>query len=320
MAAFHPETGITPLCLDTEEDQATLLRVLQTPFEHIYTLSPDGMTYLEPPLLRGTPERSWDSFDAFLEREGPEAVQKQKLQTLCRLHPNDGALAKKFKHYSDNTSKFKKIREIFGEGSKYHPNQLIGKRCLPLQGLCQMEPMYKLACKISDLQCLHNQGRLGMDPFDFIRWRVMKKAASMLVKPGDTPRGFLRSIVYKLGDDCNEVNGKAYEDSVMRQAALLSARERHLLNSYGPKKKFIKSVGRQTQLPFRPVIRNIRRQAPRLLSADVRNSAPKASTVQTRRDEAQRAQRARRNAVPSIYTGINDYRARQQAQRRKNEH
>ncbi|UKZ64150.1 uncharacterized protein TrAtP1_005369 [Trichoderma atroviride] len=55
MAAFHPETGITHLCLDNEEDQATLLRVLQTPFEQIYKLSPDGKTYLEPPLLRGTP-------------------------------------------------------------------------------------------------------------------------------------------------------------------------------------------------------------------------------------------------------------------------
>lgn len=55
MAAFHPETGLTPLCLDTEEDQATLLRVLQTPFEQVYRLSPDGKTYLEPHLLRGTP-------------------------------------------------------------------------------------------------------------------------------------------------------------------------------------------------------------------------------------------------------------------------
>lgn len=187
-----------------------------------------------------------------------------------------------------------------------------------------MEPMYKLACKISDLQCLQNQGQLGMDPFDFIRWRVIKKAASMLVKPGDTPKSFLRTIIYRLGDDCNGVNGKAYEDSVMRQAALLSARERHLLNSYGPKKRFIKSVGRQAHLPFRPAIRNVQRRIPRLLSVDVRNSIPQASTAQARRNEAQRAQQARRNAVPSVYNGVNDYRARQQqrqqAQRRENEH
>lgn len=188
-----------------------------------------------------------------------------------------------------------------------------------------MEPMYKLACKISDLQCLQNQGKLGMDPFDFIRWRVIKKAASMLIMPGDTPKSFLRSIVYRLGDDTNDLKGKGYEDTVMRQAALLSARERHLLNSYGPKKKFIKSVGRQTHLPFRPAIRNVQRQTPRLSSADVRNSAPKASTAQARRNEAQRAQRARRNAVPSVYNGVNDYRARQQqrqrqqAQQRENE-
>ncbi|KAM0518061.1 hypothetical protein ACHAPE_004464 [Trichoderma viride] len=323
MAAFHPETGITHLCLDDEEDQATLLRVLQTPFEQIYKLSPDGKTYLEPHLLRGTPESSWDSLNAFLEREGPEAVMKQEAQALCRLDPNNEALVKKLKHLSDNASKFKKIREIFGEGGRYHPNQIIGKRCLPPQGLCQMEPMYKLACKISDLQCLKNQGKLAMDPFDFIRWRVMKKAASMLVMPGDTPKSFLRSIVYRLGDDTNDLKGKGYEDTVMRQAALLSARERHLLNSYGPKKKFIKGVGRQTHLPFRPVIRNVQRQTPRLLSADVRNSAPMASTAQARRNEAQRAQRARRNVVPSVYKGVNDYRARQQqrqqAQQRENE-
>lgn len=55
MAAFHQTTGITPLCLDTEEDVATLERLLMTPFEQVYKLSPDGKTYVEPRLLLGTP-------------------------------------------------------------------------------------------------------------------------------------------------------------------------------------------------------------------------------------------------------------------------
>ncbi|KAK6448921.1 hypothetical protein FP744_10005171 [Trichoderma asperellum] len=310
MAAFHQTTGITPLCLDTEEDVATLERLLMTPFEQVYKLSPDGKTY----------ESSWDSLDALLARQDPEAEKKREAHAHLQRNPNDKALQKIFKHYSDNSSKFKKIRDIFGEHGRYHPNQLIGKRCLPEQGLCQMEAMYKLACKISDLQCLQNNGQLMMDPFDFIRWRVIKKAASLLVMPGDTPKPFLRSIVYRLGDDCNDVKGKIYEDSVMRQAALLSARERNLLNSYGPRKKFIKGGGRQTHLPFRRVIRNVQARRPRLLSGDVNNGTSEAPRVPARQVEGQRA---RPNAVPPIYTGINDYRARQQqrlqAQRREND-
>lgn len=169
-----------------------------------------------------------------------------------------------------------------------------------------MAPMYKLACKITDLQCLRDRGNLLMDPFDFIRWRVIKKAASLLFMPGDTLK--TRSIVCKLGDDGSDAKGKIYEDSVMRQAALLSARERNLLNSYGPKKRFIKSGGRQTHLPFRSVNRDVQRQRPRLLSSDVINSTP-ASRAPARRVEGQRV---RHNAAPPIYTGVNDYRARQQ--------
>lgn len=206
------------------------------------------------------------------------------------------------------------------ENGKYHPNQIIGKRCLPPQGLCQMEQMYKLACKITDLQHLRDQGDLIMDPFDFIRWRVIKKAASLLVKPGDTPKSFLRTIVYRLGDDANNSKSKIYEDSVMRQAALLSARKRNLINSYGPKKRFTKSGGRQTHLPFRPVIRNVRAWRPRLLSSDANNNSPEVPLAPARHVETQRAQR---NAAPPIYTGVNDYRARQhqrqRAQQRENE-
>ncbi|KAL6894794.1 hypothetical protein GGI43DRAFT_386379 [Trichoderma evansii] len=310
MAALHQTTDVSLLSLDNEEDIATLKRLLMTPFEQVYKLSPDGKTF----------EGSWDSLDTFLARQAPEAEEKRAAHARLQLDPNNKKLQKEFKHYSDNSSKFKKIREIFGEGGRYHPNQIIGKRCLPLQGLCQMEPMYKLACKITDLQCLQDRGELLMDPFDFIRWRIIKKAVSLLVKPGDTPKSFLRSIVYRLGDDCNGVKGKIYEDSVMRQAALLSARGRNLLNSYGPKKRFIKAGGRQAHLPFRPVIRNDQRQRPRLLSSDVINNTSEASQASARWVEGQRA---RHNAAPPIYTGVNDYRARQkqlqQAQQRQNE-
>jgi hypothetical protein len=98
--------------------------------------------------------------------------------------------------------------------------------------------MYRLACKISDLQHLKEIGELAMDPFDFIRWRIMKKAASLLVKPGDSPKNFLRTIIYKLCDDTKDPKGKVYQDSVMRRAVLLSARKRNHLGHYGSKKKF----------------------------------------------------------------------------------
>ncbi|UKZ78915.1 hypothetical protein TrVFT333_006662 [Trichoderma virens FT-333] len=256
-------------------DEVKLRAVLKTPYDRVYRLSPDGSTFLEP-------ESSWDSLDRYLEGQAPEAVMKDEAHKRLLLNPNDKTLKDAHKHYSDNSSKFKKIREIFGEGSKYHPNQLIAK-----------------------------QGELAMDPFDFIRWRIIKKAGSLLEKPGDTPKNFIRTVVYKLCDpDSQAAGAKVYHDSVMRQAVLLSAAQRNHLGNYGSKGKHRKnSATQQRPLPYREAVP---RQRARLSRDDVVDNRPEASRALAR--PVQR--RARPAAGPPIYAGVNAFRAGQQQRQR----
>ncbi|KAL6823196.1 hypothetical protein V8C40DRAFT_32098 [Trichoderma camerunense] len=110
--------------------------------------------------------------------------------------------------------------------------------------------MYRLACKISDLQHLYNTGNLLMDPFDFIRWRIIKKVGSLLANPWDNPKKFIRTVVYKLADDSELTGTKTYQDSVMRYAVLLSAAQRNHLGSYGHKSKNRKKTLKQKTLPY----------------------------------------------------------------------
>lgn len=41
--------------IDEDADEVTLRKLLKIPTEKVYKFSPDGKTYLEPWLLRGTP-------------------------------------------------------------------------------------------------------------------------------------------------------------------------------------------------------------------------------------------------------------------------
>ena len=49
------EIDTAPPTIGTPKDAATLRALLKTPFESVYKISPDGSTFLEPLLLRGTP-------------------------------------------------------------------------------------------------------------------------------------------------------------------------------------------------------------------------------------------------------------------------
>ncbi|RFU79384.1 hypothetical protein TARUN_2839 [Trichoderma arundinaceum] len=244
--------------------------------------------------------------------QDPEARKKEEAQERLKTDPTDKGAKMALKRHSDNSSKFIKIREIFGEDSRYHPNQIIGKAYLPRGGLCQKEPMYRLACKISDLQHLHRTGELAMDPFDFIRWRILKKAASLLPKPGDNPKEFLRSLIYRLSDDSDDGKSKVYQDSVMRQAVLLSAQQRNQLGSYGRKRKGGRN-GAVWQLPliYKGTVLPQRPQSSKLLSSDVDNG-PEAPPARAPAPARRIERRARRAGTPPVYAGVNAFRARQQ--------
>ncbi|KAL6859531.1 hypothetical protein J3F83DRAFT_749283 [Trichoderma novae-zelandiae] len=229
------------------------------------------------------------------------------------------------KRYRDNSSKYKKIKEVFGEQSRYHPNQILGKDYLPPGGFCQKEPMYRLACKISDLKHLHRKGALAMDPFDFIRWRILKKAASFMLSPGDNPKNSIRTIVYKLCDDSGDIQSRAYQDSVMRQAVLLSAAQRNHLGNYGPRGRQRKFwLTDQRDLPYGAVVSP---QKSRLTEEDVvdhRSESPVPLAGRAQHHVTARARpRVTAAARTPIYSGVNAFRAQQQqrreAQRRREE-
>ncbi|KAL7815599.1 hypothetical protein V8C26DRAFT_435755 [Trichoderma gracile] len=288
------EINTAPPTIGTPQDAATLRELLKTPYDSVYKLSADGRTFLEPLLLRGTPNPSWDSLVEFLDRQEPESEKKREVAYLSQLNPRDKALRASLKRYRDNSSKFKKIREIFGEHSRYHPNQLFAKEYLPEGGLCQMEQMYRVACKISDLKHLHRTGALAMDPFDFIRWRLIKKAASFMRNPGDNPKTSIRTLVYKLCDDSVGVLSRPYQDSVMRHAVLMSAAQRNHLSAYGPR-------GRTRKYWL----------------SDQRNSPYSSRAFRRSQRHAAALARARAAAASTgpVYTGVNAFRAQQQQRR-----
>lgn len=271
--------------------------------------------YTAPDSLRGVPieriketgaywERTWDSLDAFIAHEDEERSLKEQYQARRDAEPNNVTIQKRAKFHQDNMSKHFKIREIFGDHSPYHPNQLVAKRHLPVEGLCQKELMYRVACKISDLKILNEKGSLAMDAWDFIRWRIGLKIAERINHLGENGKRFVRTIIYKLCDEDKQATSGGYEDSIMRQAVLISARYQNRISSF--KTKGTAEPG-GSQPPFTGKHR-VRRSRHRS------NNTQHETTVATRQEERQE-RRARLAAQTGSYQGVNAFRAMQKNKR-----
>ncbi|KAK5994396.1 hypothetical protein PT974_04870 [Cladobotryum mycophilum] len=316
---------------DEEERKARLerltklRRVLQTPPDQIFKVSSDGQTYLEPAMLRGVPvakldekspywQRSWASLDKLLEKQAPEAEMKEAARRRLLVDPKNAGLLKEHKRLCDNSSKFIKIREVFGPNGRYHPNQLVGKQHLPARGLCQMEEMYKLACKISDMQELHRRGELKMDPFDFIRWRIVKLASGFLKFIGQKSTN-IKTIISNLGG-YEDPKLEIYQDPFMREAVILSATYRGRTNCYGSRGK----KGRNASAPLKatpyplPPGTEISRSRVRAASSGAETIAntPIAKEEETEEKGSKLPTRPRVQYQSTGYTGVNGYRAKQQ--------
>lgn len=198
-------------------------------------------------------------------------------------------------------SKHVKIREIFGAYSPYHPNQLVAKRHLPAKGLCQKELMYRVACKISDLKVLNDKGSLAMDAWDFIRWRIGLKIAERMSHPGQNGKNFVRTIIYKLCDEAKETVLGGYEDTVIREAVLLSARYQGRISSF-------KIKGTAEPKSSRPSITGMHcAKRRRRRRSDISPPEPRAAV----REEERQERRARLAAQTGGYQGVNAFRAMQ---------
>ncbi|KAI1032979.1 hypothetical protein LB504_006610 [Fusarium proliferatum] len=286
--------------------------MLHTPWSDVYRISPDGQKYISPQCLLGTPvpkitEDSdywmprWRSLESYLAQEDSEEKRKRDSKERLRLDPHNKDLAKTHKLHMDNVSKQRKIREIFGHDSPYHPNQLVSKHHLPTNGLCEQELMYKLACKVSDLRVLHHKGELAMDPWDFLRWRIAKKIQSNFTMSAPSGRDIIKRIIFSICEDSSSKSAsKDYEDPKLRAAIIRSAGYQGRLASFckpGDKNRITKIKTKAT---------GIGRTTQRRSKADPVPSARNREPALSRSDKRQT-----RSAQPSTYGGVNAYRAQQ---------
>lgn len=242
--------------------------------------------------------RNWLSLDDYLSKEELEEALKRESKERLTIAPSE-ARKKEAKLHQDNVSKHRKIREIFGNDQSHHPNQVISKRYLPSQGLCEQEVMYLLGCKVFDFQVLAVKGKLTMDPWDFVRWRVGRLyVQKRRFNPGSNAPD-VKSII-------NNITSERSEDPLFRQAILYSAHLQGKSSSYGSKKKtvpyFINGEEQTgSQLRAGRVVLAGRPRAP--ASTQMRK------TPYMDRDAIRREKRARlAESHPSTYQGVNAYR------------
>ncbi|RCI15834.1 hypothetical protein L249_2484 [Ophiocordyceps polyrhachis-furcata BCC 54312] len=234
-------------------------------------------------------EPNWASVEDFLAGEEHEEKEKRKYKELADGNPSNKIYAEKYKNHLDNVSKFRRIRDIFGPGSTYHPNQLVAKCHLPPAGLCEKEIMYRLACKVSELRTLQEKRYLIMDPWDFLRWRIATKVQEHLSHPGDRAHSFIKSVIMRLWDANDGSNRNTYADPFMRKAAMLAADLSNCSKRYNKGK-----TGR------RPTKKS---------TTGLKRGRPKAPTLEEAREAKRRARRERLAAQPAtqIYSGVNAF-------------
>ncbi|KAF4465015.1 acyl- thioesterase ii [Fusarium albosuccineum] len=222
-------------------------KMLRTPWQEVIAISKDGKKYTAPESLKGTPvekltedgpnwKPTWDSLNGYMALEYEEERLKKESSARLKVNPDSKSALAAHKLHQDNVSKHRRIRDIFGPKTSYHPNQLVSGRHLPDEGLCQKELMYRIACKVNDLRVLHERGKLTMDPWDFFRWRISKKISAVVNSPLASAQDNLRTIIYRICEDggSNSMT-KQYEDPLLRAAILQSAVIQNRLNSFNAK-------------------------------------------------------------------------------------
>ncbi|KAF4961055.1 hypothetical protein FSARC_10289 [Fusarium sarcochroum] len=294
------------------ESSETISRMLRKPRNMVYETSPDGQRYTSPQCLNDTPtgkitedgaywKTGWSSLEAFFAQEEHEEDAKREAHELLKIKPSDKDAATAYKVHSDNVSKHRRIRDIFGSKTSYHPNQLVSKHHLPQEGLCHKEVMYRLACKISDLRVLHEKHELAMDPWNFIRWRIIKKMQSFLTFSAQSGRGEIKRIILNICDDSGpNGNSRKYEDPLLRAAIIRSAGYQNRLASFNTNGNKSKKTGRKGSATHERTP-SVHRSKTEPLKTTIWRSGP-APRVEKREKRASR---------PSKYQGVNAYRAQQ---------
>lgn len=319
-----PGPPTTTQDLSDDKQQELLSKMLSTRFEDVFAVSGDGEFYTGPWTLKGTMtgnltenheywDRNWASLDDFLAKEKDEEEKKAEAHRLLAADPQNPRWKAAYKLHSDNVSKHRKIREVFGSDTPRHPNQLVSKRHLPPHGLCFKEIMYRLACKYSDLLVLRNNGQLAMDPWDFLRWRISKKATSLMKGTWDSANENLKTIIYKICEAPSKDDSRDYSDPLLRMAILRSAQISGSINSYRTVKGKNGAAASKPG-PARTLAKKVRTNP--LGPRPARVKGTPAAVVAERREK-----RLRQARIPE-YQGVNAFRAqqRQREAQRQQEH
>ncbi|CEJ91802.1 hypothetical protein VHEMI07493 [[Torrubiella] hemipterigena] len=295
------------------------LKLLSKRFEHVYEVDQVRGIYLKPSTLRGTPTKklvesspewdpSWASLDDYLKNEQKEQQAKTETReqlAYTRLVGKDlNSLLKRHKRHQDNCSKHTKILEIFGPDTTYHPNQLVARQHLPREGLCDQEIMYKLACKVSNMQTLEKFGYLKMDPWDFIRWRVNNLLTHELPHAAARGTTIIKTIVSRLGS--HQETNSGFVDPYMRELVLFAARFEQRSNCYGSR--------RAKAVRDRPTVEALYRF--NSLPTKLFRSLPICTSVQKRKTarviaKQSNAPKRKHLASGTGYTGVNNFRKHQ---------
>ncbi|KAK1634927.1 hypothetical protein BDP81DRAFT_396152 [Colletotrichum phormii] len=210
------------------EDAAALLEVTATPMNVIFTISEDGKTYTNPPMLRGVPVAPISETDSywnpmwkkFAEAVNEEKVEREYQEYLLARHQRmlEGPLPASedepeqvFKRYQRSMRQAKVTKQWFNPGHTIHPNQLMAKEHLPETGLCDNYVLYKICNILSRINAMYERGELGMPPLHFLMWRM---SVSLERYPHDPWKSFCRVMV--------DEKHSAY-DSILRQAEIRGA-------------------------------------------------------------------------------------------------
>ncbi|KAM3527275.1 hypothetical protein MY4038_006434 [Beauveria bassiana] len=272
-----------------ERLKTQMMKDLATKSTSVFVLSPDGKYYQEPMAL------------LLSEQEAQLSKEKYSAQVKALGIRSSDRLIKLLKTASDDCSKYAKIREIFGHGiGKYHPNQLVAKKYMPADGLCEKELLYKFALKISNLQELYRMKKLTMDPYDFYRWAICKNLKSDLHSALDNSRKMLKGIIRTMGDDGGQAD-QGFRTIVLYWASL-TGNER----KFGKNKACrVRKLGR----PSNPKTGKLASYANHQ-KVDVKGRELAHEISHSKERARKRRQLADREANrPKIYGGVNAHRA-----------
>ncbi|KAK1726311.1 LOW QUALITY PROTEIN: uncharacterized protein BDZ83DRAFT_718528 [Colletotrichum acutatum] len=233
------------------EDAVALLEVTATPVNAIFTISEDGKTYTNPPMLRGVPVAPisetgsyWNPlWKKFAEAVNEEKVEREYQEYLLIRHQRmlQGPLPASeddpehvFKRYQRSLRQAKVTKQWFSPGHTIHPNQLMAKEHLPETGICDNYVLYKICNILSRINAMYERGEVGMPPMHFLMWRM---SVSLERFPHDPMKSFWRVMVDK--------NHNAY-DSILRQAEIRGAQHTGDYNFYLGRWKQASSARDQT--------------------------------------------------------------------------